>query len=83
VAEQAHGRIHVVAQHAGRGRAALGERTGEDFDLAEDIAARYEECRAVSGLGRSDDALERARRHGFRQVGRHSIDLSPIGQKQY
>ncbi|QUQ63738.1 SARP family transcriptional regulator [Kutzneria sp. CA-103260] len=88
LAEQAHPRIQVLALNAlAEARTGLGEDASDDhrraLDLAREIVARHEECRALIGLGEDAAALELARRYGFRLVGRHVLDLSPGEWKQY
>jgi len=82
LAESLSGRLQVLARNSlADARAALGEDASDDYrralDLAREIVARYEECRALIGLGEDAAALALARRYGFRLVGRHVLDLSP------
>ena len=68
-------------------RTGLGEDASDDhrraLELAREIVARHEECRALIGLGEDAAALELARRYGFRLVGRRAFDLSAGEWKQY
>ena len=88
LAEQAHQRVQVLARNAlAEARTGLGEDASDDhrraLDMAREIVARHEECRALIGLGEDAAALELARRYGFRLVGRRGFDLSAGEWKQY
>ena len=69
-------------------RTALGEDAGEDYRhalaLTREFGARYEECRALIGLREGVEALDLARRHGFRLLeGEALAVLAETGDPSY